>query len=394
MQLETAKSLDTQLAEAIEGFKSHFIRSPELASVAPGRVNLIGEHTDYNEGFVFPMAIERQAVIVAAARPDSQVNIADEHAEGVLTFDLADPLQPGKPGWANYIKGVLAGFQAHDMELPGFDAYICNTVPLGGGLSSSAALEVATATLGEQLAGQRIDPVEKALLCQKAEHDFAGMPCGIMDQFISVMGQADHAMLLDCRSHEPRLVPMEDASVTVLIINSNKKHELTGSEYPERRQQCETAAKALGVKALRDVTMPQLIQAKPMLDPKVFQRAYHVVGENERTERAADMLEAGDYEGMGDLMFQSHTAMQGAFEITIDEIDYLVKLAEEKRGQGGVYGSRMTGGGFGGCTVTLVRTDKAEEVARHIGVNYYKETGIEPTCFISRPADGTRPIKL
>jgi len=394
MQLETAPALNEQLAAAVRFFEKSFGPAPTHAATAPGRVNLIGEHTDYNDGFVFPMAIERQTVIVAKPRDDQRVTLRSEHADEPVTFELSPDLAPSEPSWANYVKGVVVGLLRQGMAMPGFDACISTTVPIGGGLSSSAAIEVAVATLGEHLTGQSLDPVQKALLCQQAEHEFANMPCGIMDQFISAMGQADHAMLLDCRSHQPRMVPLADPNVAVLIINSNKKHELTGSEYPERRAQCETAAQALGVKALRDVTMPQLIQAKGALDAKVFQRAYHVVGENDRTERAAACMEAGDYEAMGELMFQSHTSMQGAFEITIPEIDALVALAEERKGRGGVFGSRMTGGGFGGCTVTLVRTDKAAEITRHIAVSYYQQTGIEPTCFVTRPAAGARALSL
>ena len=232
-------------------------RPPRWIVAAPGRVNLIGEHTDYNDGFVLPMAIERYTVIAAdrPAKDTNQIQLRSTCEDQPVTIDPVQPLKPFPKGaWANYPAGVIAGFLARGLNPGGFDALIHSTVPLGGGLSSSAALEVAVATLLEVITGRKLDPVEKALLCQKAEHDYAGMPCGIMDQFISVMGRENHLLLLDCRSRKPELVPMSDPSVTVLVINSNVKHELTGSEYPARRKQCETAAKILGVPSLRNAT--------------------------------------------------------------------------------------------------------------------------------------------
>ncbi len=236
-------------------------RQPRWIVAAPGRVNIIGEHTDYNDGFVFPMAIERYTVIAAdrPARGTKQIHLHSTLGDKPATIDLARPLKPFPKGaWANYPAGVIAGFLSRGLNPGGFDAMINSTVPLGGGLSSSAALEVATATLLEIITGKKLDPVEKALLCQKAEHDFAGMPCGIMDQFISVMGRENRILLLDCRSRKPELVPMTDPSVAVLIINTNVKHELTGSEYPTRRKQCETAAKILGVRSGWQGSSPNL----------------------------------------------------------------------------------------------------------------------------------------
>jgi galactokinase len=244
--------------QTIREFQKRFAGEPQLVAIAPGRVNLIGEHTDYNGGYVLPMAIERYVVIAAAKRKDAP-HENDGHTAQVYSVNKADmatlrvhgPIQPGPVAWSSYVQGVVAGFVARGFDVPPFDAVIQSNVPLGGGLSSSAALEVATATLLEAMLGKPLDPVQKALLCQEAEHKFAGVPCGIMDQFSSTLCTADHLMLLDCRSQEVKLVPFADPDVTVLITNSNVKHELTGGEYAKRRGQCEAAAKTLGVHTLR-----------------------------------------------------------------------------------------------------------------------------------------------
>ena len=260
------------------------------------------------------------------------------------------------------------------MNPGGFDATIHSTVPLGGGLSSSAALEVATATLLEAITGKRLDPVEKALLCQKAEHEFAGMPCGIMDQFISVMGRKNHLLLLDCRSRQTELVPLDDPSVAVLIVNTNVKHKLTGSEYPTRRKQCETAAKILGVPSLRDATADALEDAKTRMDEVVYRRARHVIGEIERTVHAAEGIRASNWPTVGQLMYASHYSLRDDYEVSCTELDAVVEIAEAIGIKGGVYGCRMTGGGFGGCTVALVKADAVEAISKKIAADYKTRT--------------------
>ena len=273
-------------------------------------------------------------------------------------IDLSQPVKPAPKGtWSNYPVGVIAGFLARGAKLGGFDALIHSTVPLGGGLSSSAALEVATATLLEAITGQKLDPVDKALLCQKAEHDYAGMPCGIMDQFISVMGKQDHLLLLDCRSRKPELVPMTDPSMALLIINTNVKHELTGGEYAKRRAQCEQAAKALGVASLRDADAEMLERARGKMDEVVYRRARHVIGEIERTLHAAEGVRASNWPTVGQLMYASHNSLRDDYEVSCPELDAVVDIALDIGPKGGVSGCRMTGGGFGGCAVALVRTD-------------------------------------
>jgi len=380
----------------VQEFIKLYGRQPRWIVAAPGRVNLIGEHTDYNDGFVLPMAIERYTVI-AADRPSRETNQIRLHStlgDKSATMDLTKPLKPFPKGaWANYPAGVIAGFLAHGLNPGGFDALIHSTVPLGGGLSSSAALEVATATLLEIITGKKLDPVEKALICQKAEHDFAGMPCGIMDQFISVMGRENRILLLDCRSRKPELVPMTDPSVAVLIINTNVKHELTGSEYPTRRKQCETAAKILGVPSLRDATADALERVQGKIDKVVFRRARHVIGEIERTVHAAEGVRASNWPTVGQLMYASHRSLRDDYEVSCKELDAVVEIAESIGVKGGVYGCRMTGGGFGGCAVALVKSDAVEAISKKITADYKKQTGIEPTIFVSRPAAGATVIK-
>ncbi len=390
-------SLLAQATAAAQTFEQRFGRRPTVAVAAPGRVNLIGEHTDYSDGFVLPMAIECYTVIVADRAVDTsstRARIASTSQDEIAEFAVTPTLAPGSPKWANYVKGVVAHCLPRGLNPGGFDAVVDSTVPLGGGLSSSAALEVATATLIEALTGQQLDPVEKALICQKAEHTFAGVPCGIMDQFISTMGQEGHAMLLDCRSHEHRMVPLADPKVSVLIANTNVKHELTGGEYAQRRAQCEEASRILGVKVLRDVSMRKLVANRHKLDDLTYRRAFHVVGENARTVQAADEMTGRFWVVVGRLMYKSHASLAENFEVSTPELDLMVELARQMGVGGGVYGSRMTGGGFGGCTVSLVKTEKADAVAKFLFDNYTQRIGTEPTIFVTRPAQGARRINL
>ncbi|MBX3426670.1 MAG: galactokinase [Pirellulales bacterium] len=389
-------SLPAQVAAAKEAFAARFGYSPQWAVAAPGRVNLIGEHTDYNDGFVFPLAIERYTVIVAGrpAEPSAAdaVRVSSTLMEGVEEFRLGH-LEPQRRDWTSYLRGALAGCLDRDMNPGALDLQVDSRVPLGGGLSSSAALEVATATLVEAVTGRPLDPVEKARLCQWAEHNFAGVPCGIMDQFSSALGAEGRLLLIDCRTETHELVPLDDPGVAVLVINSNVKHELTGGEYAERRGQCEAAARILGVKALRDVTLAQLEAARDKLEPIIYRRARHVVGEDERTTAAAAALRAGDWARVGELMYASHESLRDDFEVSCPELDVLVELASEIGADGGVIGSRMTGGGFGGCTVTLVRTGREREIAARIGREYERRTGAAATPFVTKPARGAHVVE-
>jgi galactokinase len=395
------RCLDTLKDRTVGDFRKRFGRDPEFLVAAPGRVNLIGEHIDYNDGYVLPMAIERYVVMVGAKATNGHAEVANGLAaiysadkNDVAALRLAAPIVPTEVKWSSYVQGVVAGFVARGMSPPPFDAVIRSTVPLGGGLSSSAALEMATATFLESILGLALSGVDKALLCQEAEHKFAGVPCGIMDQFSSALCTKDHLMLLDCRSQEVELVPFESGDITVLIANSNVKHELTGGEYAKRRAECEAAAKSLGVPSLRDATAAQLELARGQLDDIIYRRARHVISEIDRTRRAADAIRGGRWNEVGKLMYASHASLRDDYEVSCEELDLLVDLARQIGPAGGVIGSRMTGGGFGGCTVSLVRTEAANHIEKTLHDQYQAKTGIEPTLFTSRPAQGARALVL
>ncbi|MEI7533456.1 MAG: galactokinase [Verrucomicrobiae bacterium] len=385
------KELSTHIAAE---FQKHYGRAPRWIVAAPGRVNVIGEHTDYNDGFVLPMAIERYAIMAAdTSATAGTISIYDAAFKENATIDVSAPVTKGSPKWSNYIRGVLCGFQNRGVTIPALDVAFMSTVPLGGGLSSSAALEVCTATLMEAATGKAIDPIEKALLAQKAEHDFAGVPCGIMDQFISALGREGHLLLLDCRTRKTELVPMSDPSVALLVINTNVKHELSGGEYAERRAQCEEAAKNLGVKSLRDVTPDQLEKGKSKLSELVYRRARHVIGEIERTVHAAEGIRASNWPSVGNLMYASHASLRDDYEVSCKELDDVVEIAEDIGYKGGVYGCRMTGGGFGGCCVALVKADCVDAITKKIAADYKIKAGIDAAIFASRPAAGATIIK-
>jgi galactokinase len=385
-------SVDLLAEHTVKRFAKCFGHPPRWIVAAPGRVNLIGEHTDYNDGFVLPMAIDRYTVIAAEPHAVRQVTLHNNTTGETATINLKTPLLKGEPTWANYVRGVIAGFQRRQVRIAGFNAVIDSSVPMGGGLSSSAALEVATATLLEVITDRVLDPIEKALLCQRAEHDFAGVPCGIMDQFTSVLAREDHLLLLDCRSRTTELVPVNDPSVAVLIINTNVRHKLADGEYARRRAQCETAARFLGVAALRDADLDLLNQARKGLDPVVFRRARHVVTENERTLKAARAFRASEWPKLGKLMYASHASLRDDYEVSCAELDAVVEIAQAIGFKGGVIGCRMTGAGFGGCAVSLVRSEATRELTRRIGEAYEKKTGVQPTLFASRPAAGARVL--
>ena len=336
--------LEELSALAAAEFEQLYGRPPRWIAAAPGRVNVIGEHIDYNDGFVLPMAIEFYSVMAADTAVDGRdiITLRSTLEPEVAMIDLSVPVKPGAPKWGNYPRGVVAGFQALGINPGGLDVLLHSTVPLGSGLSSSAALEVCTATLLEAVTGRTLDPVQKALLAQKAEHDFAGVPCGIMDQFISTLGREGHLLLLDCRTRKTEHVPMDDPSVALLIINTNVKHELSVGEYAERRAQCEEAARDLGVHSLRDVTAEQLENGKSKMSETVYRRARHVIGEIARTLDAAGHIRLSDWPVVGQLMSASHAALRDDFEVSCHELDVVVEIAESIGIQGGIYGCRMT----------------------------------------------------
>jgi galactokinase len=350
-------------------FQSRFGHVPSVVAAAPGRVNLIGEHVDYNHGFVLPMAIERYVIIAVAPSSDpSQEHAAFYSSDMQESIDvpIGASFGPTCSGWGRYIEGVIAGFVSGGCSVPPLNAVIGSNVPHGGGLSSSAALEVATATMLEGITGQQLEPLEKAILCQHAEHNFAGMPCGIMDQVSSVFGMPGELMLLDCISQEIQTVPFHEENVSVLITNSNIKHELAGGEYAERRRQCESAFEKLGLLSWRDVTLTDLDSARSRLTNDELACGRHVVTEIARTLDAAEAFADGQWALVGELMYSSHESLQKDFRVSCAELDALVRIAREIGPEDGVYGSRMTGGGFGGCSVTLVRSDRAKAVRERI----------------------------
>jgi galactokinase len=386
-------SLDSMAERSGDLFAKCFGRAPRFVAAAPGRVNLIGEHTDYNDGFVLPMAIERYTVLLADRNPERTVNLNSMTTGDTASFSVRNKVVKGQPGWSNYVRGVVAGYQRLGWRINGFDALIESTIPFGGGVSSSAALEVATATLLEAMQGKSLEPVEKALLCQRAEHEFAGVPCGIMDQFTAVLAQPDHALLLDCRSRTSVAVPMSDPGITVLVINTHLRHKLANGEYAIRRAQCEAAAQALGVPALRDATWKMLQAAKDRLAPVAFRRARHVLTENERTQQAARAISAGDWPAMGDLMYASHDSLRDDYEVSCRELDAVVEIAKSIGRKEGMIGCRMTGAGFGGCAVSLVKTEAVPVVTRRLEENYERTIGAQPGIFSSRPAGGAKNLK-
>ena len=379
---------------AIKGkFEQLYGRRGESAFRAPGRVNLIGEHTDYNDGFVLPIAIERQTAALVARRPDRRVNFASmQQAQGAW-LDLSKPITPGEPGWANYPKGVAEGLKRRGTTLGGADILFDSDVPLGGGLSSSATLEVAAAMALLWTAGAdcSISQQELALLCQRAEHEFAGAPCGIMDQSIAIMGRAGKALLLDCRSGQCRHIPFDDPQVVLLVADTQVKHAISDGGYAARRRQCESAAAALGVKSLRDVDETALNAAGGKLAGKELMRARHVVGEIARTLRAAQALEAGDYALFGRLMYASHESLRDDYEVSCEELDAIVDSARSREG---VYGARMTGGGFGGCAIILAQLRRADEISAALQRGFKERFGRACPIFATAAAAGAGAVKL
>jgi len=355
-----------------------------FAASAPGRVNLIGEHTDYNDGFVLPMAIERHVTINVRPRSGRLAVLRTQRDRRPVTIDLAAPIEPTGRHWSNYVRGVIEGYRSHGFEIPGFDAEISATLPAGGGLSSSAALEVATATVVESLCGRGLPPAEKAILCQRAEHEFAGVPCGIMDQFAVCFGQAGHALCLDCRSREIEPVPIDD-TVRVLVIDSGVKHSLADGEYAKRRRECAEAARLLGVSSLRDVTPADLSRAVPVLPATELARARHVVGEIARVPAFVRALAAADWNAIGALMGESHRSLSTDYAVSCAELDLLVELSGRIPG---IIGCRMTGGGFGGCAVALVEAGRAEETGRALHDAYRAASGINAAWFLTAAASG------
>ncbi|PSW65110.1 galactokinase [Photobacterium leiognathi subsp. mandapamensis] len=370
---------------AVLGYQpSHLIQ-------APGRVNLIGEHTDYNDGFVLPCAINYQTVVAAAPRTDNIIRVVSvDYDNATDEFDLTQPIEFQQDKmWANYIRGVVKCLLERGFTFTGADIAVTGNVPQGAGLSSSAALEVVIGQTFKVLYNLEISQADIALNGQQAENQFVGCNCGIMDQMISAEGRENHAMLLDCRSLETQAVSMPE-DMAVVIINSNKKRGLVDSEYNTRRQQCEEAASIFGVKALRDVTIEQFNAKAHELDELVAKRARHVITENDRTVEAATALRNHDMKRMAELMAQSHASMRDDFEITVFEVDTLVEIVKDVIGEQG--GVRMTGGGFGGCIVALVPPTLVDDVKAAVEAKYQAATGLKESIYVCQAKDGAGKI--
>jgi galactokinase len=380
--------------QLLDAFQARFGLAASIYR-APGRVNVIGEHTDYNDGFVLPAAIEFYCWAAVAPRPDRKLVIYSENfnesVEGAL--DSLSPL--GKKHWANYPLGVAWALRQAGKPLTGASIYIRGEVPLGAGLSSSAAIEVAVGFALLSQSELAVDRSELAQLCQKAENEFVGARVGIMDQFVSCHGRASHALLLDCRSLQHEFVKIP-ANLRLVICNTMVKRELASGEYNARRAECEEGVRILRkvfplIRALRDVTLSQLEDQSQNLSPRVFSRCRHVVTENARVQSAVEAFRRGDIKALGPLMRDSHRSLANDYEVSCKELDLMVEIA---MAQPGLIGARMTGGGFGGCTINLVESAAVNDFRRNVAGAYSSKTGRTPEIFVSPASEGAQQIAV
>ena len=378
---------------ATELFRSCFGSTADELFMAPGRVNLIGEHTDYNDGFVLPTAIEYGTALAIRKRQDDTVRvIASDFGEELATFQISDaiPSDPELP-WSNYIRGVIQTLSLMGHSISGADMVIAGDVPRGVGLSSSASLEVVVGFAFAQCNQLSLSPTEIALIGQRAENEYVGCNCGIMDQLISAAGKEGHALLIDCRSLETEAIPIPEG-LAVVIVDSGVERQLVGSAYNDRRLQCEKGAELLGVSALRDATLEQLEAESGSWDPVIRRRSRHVISENQRTLDATEALRSGDIQAMRALMAGSHQSLKNDFEVTVPAIDFLVDTIGEALGDKG--GVRMTGGGFGGCVVALTPPDRVDALRNALQGTYTNKTGNHARVFVCRPSAGAGIIAL
>ena len=380
--------------QLLEAFQARFGTAANIYR-APGRVNLIGEHTDYNDGFVLPAAIEFYCWVAAAARKDGKVAIYSENFNETVEASLNSLTPLGKKHWSNYPLAVAWVMPQAGKPLTGANLYIAGEVPLGAGLSSSAAIEVAVGLALVSVSGLAVDRAELAQLCQKAENEFVGARVGIMDQFVSCHGRASHALMLDCRSLEYELVKLP-ANVQLVMCNTMVKHELASGEYNARRAECEEGVRNLRtafpeVRALRDVTLAQLEAHRQKLTPKVFARCRHVITENERVKSAVKTLHRGDSKALGALLQDSHRSLRDDYEVSCKELDLMVEIA---MAQPGLIGARMTGGGFGGCTVNLVESAAVSNFKQDVAEEYSSKTGLTPEIYVSPASEGAQQLAL
>ena len=373
-------------ATLLPAFAESFGGRPRLFR-APGRVNLIGEHTDYTGGLVMPAAIDFSTWVAAGRREDRTIRAVSEGFPGALEFSL--DVAPKRQGnWTDYVAGVAATLEAAGHRLRGANLVIHGEVPVGSGLSSSAAIEVATALALLKNSDLFMEPMQLALLCQRAENEFVGMRCGIMDQFISFFGRENHALMLDCRSLTYGVVGLP-SEASLVICNTMVKHELASTEYNRRREDCEAAARIIG--PLRDLTMDTFERLASNLPEPVRKRSRHVVSENARVLQAAASLEQGDIKAFGRYMGESHRSLRDDYEVSCRELDIMTELAGKLPG---VYGSRMTGGGFGGCTISLVESSHVEDFVNQVTSGYARQTGLTPDVYVCRAEEGAKEVPL
>jgi galactokinase len=389
--------MDSSLADAKLYFQRLFGAGGKVHVVrAPGRVNLIGEHTDYNQGLVFPMAIDPHVLVICRGRDDGQVRLASTAFEGEISgFSVQKHIERADPTWSNYGRGVAAELIAAGIPLTGMDALIANTLPVGGGLSSSAAIMVGLAQAFLTIAGLSMNIDRMAVITQKAEHEYAGTPSGIMDMTIVAGAKAGHAMLLDCRDLSREYVTLDSKELRLLIVNTMLKHELHTGEYAQRRKECEQGVAFFqrsdpAVKSLRDVSMQQLSSSQGQLPPTIFRRCRHVVSEIARTAAAAALLGRRDYDEFGQKMAQSHASLRDDYEVSTPELDFLSDQAMKLKG---VYGARMTGGGFGGCIVALVQPRSVDAVSGQLSSAYHAKFKVVPEIYVTTAAAGVSVLE-
>jgi galactokinase len=368
----------------VQEFERRFGTAPAAVVRAPGRVNLIGEHTDYNDGFVLPMAIDRAVWLALRPVAGRRVVVHSLDFAEQKSFRLDRLEKPGEEGWLEYLKGTAWALQEAGYALQGWEGVLAGDVPIGAGLSSSAALEMATARAFAFISGLDWEPGRMARLGQRAENQWVGVNCGIMDQMISAAGRADHALLLDCRSLAYEPVPLPPGTA-VVVLDTGTRRGLVGSAYNERRAQCEAAARFFGVKALREVTLAQFQARQAGLDEVTRRRARHVISENERTVQAAAAMRRGDAAGLGEWMDASHVSLRDDFEVSSAALDAMVAGAQPRTA---CLGARMTGAGFGGCAVALVQAAGAASFARAVAADYQQATGNEPAVYVCRATSG------